>query len=121
MLDGEKLSTIIEIAKFSEEEYNNDVWKKLFITNDIESLRGDEIMNEVVDKILDYNSDKAIAEQLRAEKYWRRDYNTSMDVAREEGEKSAKLETAKKLLKLGIGLYVISEATGLSIEEIEAL
>ena len=60
--------TIIEIAKFSEEEYNKDVWKKLFVTNDIESLRGDEIMNEVVDKILDYNSDKAIAEQLRAEK-----------------------------------------------------
>lgn len=86
-------------------------------------------MNEVVDKILDYNSDKAIAEKLRAEKNWQRHYNTSMDVAREEGikegikegEKNAKLETAKKMKSDGLANEMISKYTGISISEIEKL
>jgi predicted transposase/invertase (TIGR01784 family) len=38
-----------------------------------------------------------------------------------EGEKKAKIETAKNLIKIGLSVEQISLATGLSIEEIEAL
>ena len=78
-------------------------------------------MDEVVDKILDYNSDKAIAERIKAEKNWQRHYNTSMDVAREEGEKNAMLKAAKNLKQMGLSIEQISKATGLTKEEIEAL
>ncbi len=50
------------------------------------------------------------------------DYNSGMSSAirrgKIEGEKKAKLETAKKLLKQGVDINIIIEATGLSKEEI---
>ncbi len=39
----------------------------------------------------------------------------------EKGKKIAKIETAKRLKELGIDINKISQATGLSIEEIEKL
>ena len=130
--------TIVEFAKISEEEYNKDVWKKLFITNDIESLKGvDEVMDEVVKKILDYNSDEAIQEQLRAEQEWVRGYNSAVNASLEQGIEQGRAEgkaeglvegkieankaAAKKLLNLGVDIKIISESTGLTVEEIEKL
>ena len=114
--------TIVEFAKISEEEYNKDVWKKLFITNDIESLKGvDEVMDEVVKKILDYNSDEAIQEQLRAEQEWVRGYNSAVNASLEQGKIEANKATAKKLLNLGVDIKIISESTGLTVEEINNL
>lgn len=122
--------TIVEFAKISEEEYNKDVWKKLFITNDIESLKGvDEVMDEVVKKILDYNSDEAIQEQLRAEQEWVRGYNSAVNASLEQGIEQGKAEgkieanksTAKKMKKDGLPSEMISKYTGLTIEEIEKL
>lgn len=57
------------------------------------------------------------------------DYNTGMIKAREEGEakgrekgrKEKQLEIAKRLLKLGISIDKIEEATELTREEIEEL
>ena len=118
--------TIVEFAKITEEEYNKDVWKKLFITNDMESLKGvDEVMDEVVKKILDYNSDEAIQEQLRAEQEWVRGYNSavnaSMEQGLEKGKKEANIATAKKMKNKGYSIDEIVEITGLSEEEINAL
>ena len=120
--------TIVEIAKFSEEEYNK-VWKKLFITNDIDSLKGDEVMDKVVKKMWDCNSEEAIAEKLRAEQEWLRGYNSDIEASKAEGialgeakgKTEANLETAKKLLSLGVDKTIISQSTGLSIEEINKL
>ena len=118
--------TIVEFAKISEEEYNKDVWKRLFITDDLDSLRGvDEVMDKVADKILDYNSDKAIREQLRAEEEWQRGKGEAIRASKEEGlaegMAKANLDTAKKLLDLGVSIEIISKSTGLTIEEIKKL
>lgn len=114
--------TIVEIAKFSEEEYNKDVWKKLFITNDIDSLKGgDEVMDKVVKKMWDCNSEEAIAEKLRAEQEWLRGYNSDIEASKAEGKAEANLETAKKMKNKGLDNSLISEMTGLSIEEINKL
>lgn len=118
--------TIVEFAKISEEEYNKDVWKRLFITDDLDSLRGvDEVMDKVADKILDYNSDKAIREQLRAEEEWQRGKGEAIRASKEEGlaegMAKANLDTAKKLLNLGVSIEIISKSTGLTIEEIKKL
>ena len=110
------------IAKISEEEYNKNVWKRLFITNDMDSLKGvDEIMDKVVEKIIDYNSDQAIREQLRAEEEWRRARGEEIRVSKEEGIAEAKLSMAKKMKEKGYALEDIVELTNLSIEEIKKL
>ena len=49
------------------------------------------------------------------------DYNTGMIKAREEGERKGKIEVAKRLIKLGISIDKIKEATELTKEEIEEL
>ena len=126
--------TIVEFAKISEEDYNKDVWKRLFITNDMDSLKGvDEIMDKVVNKILDYNSDQAIREQLRAEEEWRRGYNSDMAASKEEGKLEGiaegiekgrfeeKKKTAKKMKERGYSNNEIAELIGLSLEEISKL
>lgn len=40
---------------------------------------------------------------------------------REEGREEGKEETARNLKQMGVSLEIISKATGLSIEQIEAL
>ena len=101
------------------------MWKKLFITNDIDSLKGDEVMDKVVKKMWDCNSEEAIAEKLRAEQEWLRGYNSDIEASKAEGKAEGKteanLETAKKLLSLGVDKAIISQSTGLSIEEINKL
>lgn len=44
-----------------------------------------------------------------------------MQKAKEEGRAEGKEETARNLKKMGVSLEIISKATGLSIEKIEAL
>ncbi len=72
-------------------------------------------LKKTADKYIKQNKDKYIAKgkkdglaEGRAE-------------GRAEGKKAGFLETAKNLLKLGLSLDKISEATTLSIEEIKAL
>ena len=82
-------------------------------------------MDKVVNKILDYNSDQAIKEQLRAEEEWRRGYNSDMAASKEEGiaegEAKANKATAKKMKEENIDVLLIAKISGLSIEEIEKL
>ena len=88
----------------------------------MDSLKGvDEIMDKVVNKILDYNSDQAIREQLRAEEEWRRGYNSAVAASKEEGIAEGKKETAKKMKDRGYSNDEIAELTGLSLEEISNL
>ena len=49
------------------------------------------------------------------------DYNSGMSSALKRGRKEAKLETAKKLLKRGIEINIIMEATGLTEKELQEL
>ncbi|MBP5703958.1 MAG: hypothetical protein J6X12_04565, partial [Paludibacteraceae bacterium] len=44
-----------------------------------------------------------------------------MEQGKLEGEKAANLRNAKNLKTLGVDIHTISQATGLSVEEIEEL
>ena len=44
-----------------------------------------------------------------------------LEKGREEGREEAKLEDARKFKELGVGVDIISQATGLSVETIESL
>ena len=49
-------------------------------------------MDEVVKKILDYNSDEAIQEQLRAEQEWVRGYNSAVNASLAQGIEQGRAE-----------------------------
>ena len=51
----------------------------------------------------------------------KQDLEASYDTGLEQGSKQKELEIAKKLLNQNISVEVISEATGLTVEEIRAL
>ena len=55
------------------------------------------------------------------EKKFEKEIEKATSESRTESKKAGFLETAKNLLKLGLSLDKISEATTLSIEEIQAL
>ena len=50
-----------------------------------------------------------------------RDFKNSLDTAKKEGKAEEKVETALKMKQKGLDLNLISDITGLSIEEIEQL
>ena len=55
---------------------------------------------------------QTLADRLRSE---------GEKIGRKEGKKEAKLETARKLIKRGVDMDIIVEATGLPKQEIEKL
>lgn len=80
-----------------------------------------------------YNMDEATRDKVLQNMTTERDLRNQMAYARKEaveegraegraeGIREANMESAMKLRKLGVTLEIISEATGLSIEEIEQL
>ena len=104
-------------CKNPDEFYFEDLAEKVkFLKNTEEgNMELSPTLKKTADKYIKQNKDKYIAKgkkdglaEGRAE-------------GRAEGKKAGFLETAKNLLKLGLSLDKISEATTLSIEEIKAL
>ena len=62
-------------------------------------------------------------DRARYEEEWKRynDYFNTLESAHKQGEIEEKLRTARSLRDLGVDVKIISQATGLSIEEIEKL
>ena len=80
-----------------------DVWKEIFITKDIDSLKGvDPVMDEVIETIHRLNKDPNV-------------------IARIEAQEAKKREYAKKLKELGNDAEAIAAYTGIPVEEIEKL
>ena len=48
-------------------------------------------------------------------------YDDGKTYGLEEGAKAEKIEIAKNLLKKGVSIDLVSESTGLSVEELEGL
>ena len=119
---------LVEIEKFKNIEYNevDDKYYKLFLTNELDKLRGDdELMNKVADTIQKVNFRPDYRENLRLLDNERRLRNAEREAALEEGlEKGlekGKIEVAKNLKSMGLSVEQIEKATGLSKEEIESL
>ena len=120
---------IIELKKIKgKERVEGQLLDWLFFLDSPNSERVKEKMKE--NKELKEASEKL--QTMSEEEYMERmawfrekailDYNSGMSSAlrrgRQEGEKKAKLETAKKMIKKGINIETILEITGLAKEEI---
>ena len=94
---------VVEFEKFKDIDYNENRWYKLFKTNDLESLKGDDlIMNELADKIENLNNDEEFIIRIDAKERAEREYNARINADRkyilEEGLK----EGLEKGMKQGI-------------------
>lgn len=66
-------------------------------------------------------ADKELMERIRLQEAYEYDEKTSIVNARDEGKMAKQKEIAKKMLEKGMTVNLISEITGLSLEEIEKL
>jgi predicted transposase/invertase (TIGR01784 family) len=130
----EKLTFIyLEMPKFNksldELETRFDKW--LYVLKNLNRL--DRVPDKLREKIFDQLFETAEIAKFTPEqvqsyedslKYYR-DIKNSLDTAKEEGKEEGKIEEkraiAKNLLKENLDLYLIAQATGLTIEEIERL
>ena len=95
-----------------------------------EKVKGNKELKEASEKLQTMSEEEYMERMAWFREKAILDYNTGMSSARRKGrqegetlgiakgEKKAKLETAKKLLKQGIEIGIIIEATGLTKEEI---
>lgn len=111
ILENSVNSEYNEIKKFS---------KFLKMTN-IDEMReffkGDKDYMDAIDKVEEFTKDPDFIGYYDASKQ----YKIDMNEAHDEGVKQTKLELAKNFKEKGIDISIISEATGLSIEEIKKL
>ncbi len=88
-----------------------------------------EKIKSALDEIGTLTGDAEVRRMAELQEKWERDWNSSIAYAskkaeekgKKAGEREAKLETAKKLLKNGISVDIIVNATGLTKEEITNL
>lgn len=130
----DKLTFIyLEMPKFNktidELETRFDKW--LFVLKNLNRLNRvpDKLKEKIFDKLFETAEiAKFTPEQVQSYedslKYYR-DIKNSLDTAREEGKNEGKLEEkqriARKLLKENVDILLISQATGLTVEQIQKL
>ena len=117
---------------FIKKWYNNDIegvnkFMLLLAAPDIDIMReiskGDELMEEITNKVMELNEDPEIYKNITLENDQEKLFNTAMSVSRnegkEEGKIEGKIEIAKKLFDNGMSLEEISNITELTIEDIK--
>ncbi len=118
---------IIELPKIKEEEQEELIDWLLFLENPQSErvktkMEENEELKEAVEKLEGMSEDDYMQRIADLREKAILDYNSGMDTALRkgiaEGEKKAKLETAKKMLEKGMNIDTIAEVTGLSKEEI---
>ena len=114
--------------KYAEETTDEDL-KKIAEQEPIIKLAYDELdkfhWNEkdliaYEERIMDIQKEQAIWEQ-RLDDVKKEGEEKGREKGREEGRKTEKIAVAKNLLKAGVSIDVISESTGLSVEEVQKL
>lgn len=133
---GEKYLDNIEIIEYNMDRimnywYNEDKEKVLeyrhlimldLKTNDLRKLsKGDDFVKEFEEKITDLNERETFQSAMTYEEDQKLILNTEKRISFNEGKEEERQEIAKNLLSLNFPIENISQATGLSIEEIEKL
>lgn len=120
----------IQLPKFLKEENEKqdpELWKWLtFICNKDEKgvKKAMETNKEIAkaNKELEYlTGDEEVQRVAFLREKYEKDYNTNISGAKKEGEKLAKIEIAKEMLKQGIDVKMIEKITKLTMEEIEKI
>ena len=97
----------------------------LLAMNQLESIekisKGDYVMEEVKKKLVDLTEDANFIGLYDKEEADRRELYDRTRYAEKQGREKEQLKIAKNLKDLGIDTDMISESTGLSMEEIEKL
>ncbi len=116
----------IELPKFRRQnpDMNDKLNQWLAIIDDTDrgKIKMAEEKNEKIKSALDeigtLTGDAEIQRMAELRDKWERDRISEISYATKKGERKAKLETAKKLLKNGISVDIIVDATGLTKEEV---
>jgi len=106
--------TIVELVKFDKTEYNKDVWKQIFFTNDLSLIKGDdEVMDKVKDTIEYMNDDEMLREILIALDRKERNENAERNAVKEKAEAEGLAKGLSEGLAKGL-----AEGKKQSVEEI---
>ena len=120
----------IDLKYLEDRCYNDSEIEKLFrlfITEDIDSLRGDPIMDEAIKELENLSIDPRIIGLYDAEQMAKKVENSKIREAEEkalsqgltQGHQEKSIEIAKSMLKDKVDISKISLYTGLTIEEIK--
>ena len=147
---GYQIDLISIIDKcYTEDEKEKVKWFNLFVSEDIESLRSDNIMNDAIDELERISNDSGIVGLYDKEAVDRKVFNSKMKTAErigtekgmkkgmekgmekglkqgieqgiKQGIKQDKMDTAKKLIKEGIDFEIIEKVTGITKEDLEKM
>ena len=88
-------------------EFGDPLFTRLFLLAKINNFTSDE-----------YKQYKKSLENMSD---WDNIINSTADRSREEGRAEGRMEVAKKMLSMSLDIETIAQATGLSVEQIEAL
>ena len=119
----------IELPAFSKEEQEceTDFERWIYVLKNMETLKrlpfkARKSVFEKLEKIVDIAS-LSKEERMKYDESIKvyRDNLVTLEFAEQKGRAEGKEETARNLKKMGVSLEIISKATGLSIEKIEAL
>ena len=118
-----EIPKLIKYNKETEERLGN--WIEFLIKPESERVKmgakKDKNLKEAVEKLEVISGDEKMRRIAELRLKYILDKNTNIRTAREEGRIEKQVEIIKNLLKLKIPIEQISEATGLSKEEIEKL
>lgn len=89
--------------------------------NSAENVGGSELVDKIDERVQKFSTDEWRRKQMTFEYYVKDKERRAYRSAEEAGEARSKFEIARNLILLGISTDKITEATGLSIAEIEAL
>lgn len=133
---GEKYLENIEIIEYNMDKimkywYNEDIQKvneyKHLIMLDLETdeldklSKGDDFVKEFNDKITELNEKETFQSAMTYEEDQRLILNTEKSISYNEGMEERNIEIAKSMLNKNINKEIISECTGLSLDEINNL
>ena len=95
----------------------------LLRSNDITSYKNseNEFLKDVAKMITIYDKDEIMRLQVEQNRDAVRQLNSIKEYAKNQGIEEGKKETAKNMLSKGMDVVLISECTGLSIEEIKQI
>ena len=121
----------VNLAKIENKYYNKEEMTReeklllLLAMDQLESIeeisKGDYVMEEVKKKLVDLTEDANFIGLYDKEEADRRELYDRTRYAEKQGREKEQLKIAKNLKDLGIDTDMISESTGLSMEEIEKL
>ena len=118
--NSDKLTIVsIFLYKFKEGTFDIDIeqWLRFIDNRDISDVENKQIC-KANEKLNYLRSNKDMKDIYDSKLKFLLHKNTDLKIAKQDGIKEGKIEIAKNMLKLNIDINIISQSTGLTVEEI---